>query len=365
MTPVLEAPDSKCVGQGSAWPGFSAWLSVTFTVGSQVNHATALYLGFLTCRTKRGNRSHLALHSCKPATLLWAQMMMCGEDNLGNMTSCLQPGGDSPAVSDAVPGGSQVTKAQAGEPCRAACRLRRGCRLADDSRLLPERHLSQFVPILPNIPTAGPSFHSDDRLLFQRAQESFFKYHLYLSNSTWRNRLCLVITGNCPRRSCIRQRQKEAGKEPGAFRRAWATTGRAWNAVLLTIFHTVQVVVAYCLKTRLTPPSTGNVAPRVQHQPLPTPHHGQPGRDLDTAPLRSHNPLILNLPWPLTLEKGSHLTSSSGSCTSFWKCTGSGSPWAKRPSAVAVFPHSAFATDGHSYGLITVWFWAAEGFWSM
>jgi len=108
-------------------------------------------------------------------------MMMYGEDNLGNMTSCLQPGGDSPSVSDAVPWGSQVTEAQAEELTR--CHLLRAeqpagsdgaAEWADDSGWLPEHHLSQFVPIRPNSPTAVPSLQSDDRPLFQRAQELVF-----------------------------------------------------------------------------------------------------------------------------------------------------------------------------------------------
>lgn len=93
MPPVLAPLESKHVGTWTARPGFSAWLRLTFPVGSQVNTITPVYLGFPTARTKRENHSHPAPHFCKPVTLLWAQEMMYGEDNLGNKTSCLQPEG--------------------------------------------------------------------------------------------------------------------------------------------------------------------------------------------------------------------------------------------------------------------------------
>lgn len=93
MPPVLEAPESKRVGSWTARPGVSAWLRLTYPVGSQVNPVTPVHLGFPTGRTKRENRSHVAPHFCKPAALLWAQVLMNGEDNLGNKTSCLQPEG--------------------------------------------------------------------------------------------------------------------------------------------------------------------------------------------------------------------------------------------------------------------------------
>lgn len=122
-------------------------------------------------------------------------------------------------------------------------------------------------------------------------------------------------------------------KAEGSWRGTWSLPAGMGNNRMGMKFSTMNHLPhcpghCYHLKTQFSPPLTGNVAPRVQHQPLPTPHHKQPGRDLDTAPLGRHNPLILNLPWPLTLEKEitCHRTSSSGNCTSFCKCTVLGSP---------------------------------------
>lgn len=67
---------------------------------------------------------------------------------------------------------------------RAACRLRQSHWVAGGLGLLPEHHLSQFVLILPNIPTAVPPFESAERPLFHSARELFSNDRLYLNKTT-------------------------------------------------------------------------------------------------------------------------------------------------------------------------------------
>lgn len=170
-------------------------------------------------------------------------MMIYGKDDLRNITSCLKPWDNSLSVSNLAykwlrhgPGSWRVSPTR----WRVACRLRQSHWVAGGLGLLPEHHLSQFVLILPNIPTAVPPFESAERPLFPGARELFSNNGLYLSKTTRRSRLCLLTTGNCPRLSWTREKWEEAGDGPGAF---WWTTEWAQNPILWTIYIVHVVVI--------------------------------------------------------------------------------------------------------------------------
>ena len=173
---------------------------------------------------------------------------------------------------------------------------------------------------------------------FNGPREHFLIFS-YLSNSPWRNRLCVVTGGNCPRLSCVRHKQKSLAMGLGL-------PGGERDSVRLSLLHCPSCC-GLLFKSRILSLMDWQHGARGTSSVLS--HATLWGNVSETGPaLLASWPSALNLTSPFRKRHQPSPASSSANCSSLWKHTTLGLPWRTPPSSVTAFQQSTSASGRHS-----------------